>query len=331
MRISSPILIKIFLLSLFAAGLFCCSGTAAAQHHFHFTSLSANSTNVGFGTVTVGTSKKISETLTNNGRTNVTISNAQITSNGAAFSTSGLTLPTTLTPGHSYTFTLICTPQGSGSKTATLAITSNAPQISIALSGSAVAPGALASAPASVSFGSIAVGTTKSVSGTLTASGSNIVISSAGTNSAEYTMSGITLPLTLAAGKTASYTLTFKPQSAGSAPATASFINNSGNSTLKVALSGTGTTTGGSGSTPTHSVSLTWKASSSSVAGYNVYRGSKTGGPYTKLNSSTNTATVYTDSSVTAGATYFYVATSVSSGGMESATSNEVKALIPTP
>lgn len=331
MRITSPISIKILLLSLLAAGTLCCSGTAVAQRHFHFTSLSANSTNVGFGTVTVGTNKQVSETLTNNGRTYVTVSSAQITSSGAAFSISGLTLPATLTPGHSLTFTMICTPQGSGNKTGTLAINSNAPQLSIALACTAVAPGGLAVSPASMSFGSLAVGTTKSATGTLTASGSSIVISSAGTNSAEYTMSGITLPLTLAAGKTASFTLTFKPQSAGSAPATASFINNSGNSTLNVSLSGTGTSTGGTGSTPTHSVSLTWKASTSSVAGYNVYRGTKTGGPYTKLNSVTDTATIYADSTVQAGATYFYVATAVSASGMESATSNEVKTIVPTP
>jgi ABC-type transport system involved in cytochrome c biogenesis permease subunit len=144
-------------------------------------------------------------------------------------------------------------------------------------------------------------------------------------------MSGITLPLTLAAGKTASFTLTFKPQSAGSAPATASFASNSSNTPLKVALAGTGTSTGGAGSTPTHSVSLTWKASTSSVAGYNIYRGTKTGGPYAKLNSATDTGTVYMDGTVKAGATYFYVATALSSSGMESATSNEVKTVVPTP
>lgn len=302
-----------------------------AQHFtWRFTSLSASSTNIGFGTLPVGTNKKVSETLTNNGRTYVTISKAQISSSGSAFSISGLTLPTTLAPGHSYTFTITFTPQGSGSKTGTLAVTSNAPQVSIALSGLAVAPGSLASTPASINFGSIAVGTTKTVTGTLTASGSKIIISSAGTNSAEYTMSGITLPFTLAAGTTASFTLTFKPQSAGSAPATASFTNNSGNSPLNIALSGTGTTTG-TGSTTAHSVSLTWKSSSSSLAGYNVYRGTKTGGPYTKINSPVDTATIYTDNTVKSGTTYFYVATAVSSSGMESANSNEVKAVVPSP
>src|SRR6185437_14373148 len=79
--------------------------------------------------------------------------------------------------------------------------------------------GTLAVTPGIMYFGSLAVGTTKSLIGTLSASGSSVVISSAGTNSAEYTMSGIKLPLTIAAGKTASVTLTFKPQSSGAASA----------------------------------------------------------------------------------------------------------------
>jgi fibronectin type 3 domain-containing protein len=96
-------------------------------------------------------------------------------------------------------------------------------------------------------------------------------------------------------------------------------------------LSGTGTSSSGSGSTSAHNVSLTWKASSSSVAGYNVYRSAKSGGPYTKLNSSADTATLYTDSAISAGSTYYYVTKAVNSAGAESTASNEVKAAVPTP
>lgn len=36
---------------------------------------------------------------------------------------------------------------------------------------------------------------------------------------------------------------------------------------------------------PTHTVALTWTASTSgSVSGYNIYRGTKLGGPYAKIN-----------------------------------------------
>jgi fibronectin type 3 domain-containing protein len=78
-----------------------------------------------------------------------------------------------------------------------------------------------------------------------------------------------------------------------------------------------------------HSVSLTWTASTSTVTGYNVYRATVSGGPYTKMNSSVIAATSYVDSAVTAGQTYYYVVTSVDSGGVESANSVEVSALVP--
>jgi fibronectin type 3 domain-containing protein len=76
-------------------------------------------------------------------------------------------------------------------------------------------------------------------------------------------------------------------------------------------------------------VNLNWTSSSSSVAGYNVYRGSQAAGPFTKINSSLETATVYTDSSVTSGQTYYYTTTAVDSAGMESSHSNVAQATIP--
>ena len=79
----------------------------------------------------------------------------------------------------------------------------------------------------------------------------------------------------------------------------------------------------------THSATLTWTASTSVVVGYNVYRGSTSGGPYTKLNSSLDASTTFTDSSVLSGQTYYFVVTAVDSNNVESAYSNEVTATIP--
>jgi hypothetical protein len=68
------------------------------------------------------------------------------------------------------------------------------------------------------------------------------------------------------------------------------------------------------------------------VAGYNVYRGTSPGGPYTKLNLSlipqppgTDTPQ-YVDSSIPAGSnlTYYYVVRAVNTGNVESLNSNEV-------
>jgi fibronectin type 3 domain-containing protein len=67
------------------------------------------------------------------------------------------------------------------------------------------------------------------------------------------------------------------------------------------------------------------------VTGYNVYRASQSGGSYMKLTSFLVTGTSYTDVTVQAGQTYYYVTTAVDSGGNESAYSNEATAVVPSP
>jgi fibronectin type 3 domain-containing protein len=98
--------------------------------------------------------------------------------------------------------------------------------------------------------------------------------------------------------------------------------SNASNSPLTISVSGTGLVAA-------HSATLTWSASTSIVVGYNVYRGSTSGGPYTRLNSSLDAGTTFTDSSVLSGQTYYYVVTAVDSNDVESADSNEVTAVIP--
>jgi fibronectin type 3 domain-containing protein len=78
-----------------------------------------------------------------------------------------------------------------------------------------------------------------------------------------------------------------------------------------------------------HSVALSWTASASTVVGYNTYSSTTTGGPYAKLTSAPNAGTTYTDSTVQAGLTYYYVVTAVDSSGMESADSTQISATIP--
>jgi large repetitive protein len=67
------------------------------------------------------------------------------------------------------------------------------------------------------------------------------------------------------------------------------------------------------------------------VTGYNVFRGTQSGGPYTMLNSSLLSGTTYTDTTVQAGQTYYYVAPAVNSADVESQYSNHVQAVIPSP
>ena len=79
-------------------------------------------------------------------------------------------------------------------------------------------------------------------------------------------------------------------------------------------------------------VTINWVASTSSgVVGYNVYRGTTSGGPYTKVNSTPISGTTYIDDNVRAGQTYYYVATSVGVEGNESGHSSQVTTTVPSP
>ena len=81
-----------------------------------------------------------------------------------------------------------------------------------------------------------------------------------------------------------------------------------------------------------HSASLTWVASTSTgVSGYNVYRGTASGGPYTLLNATPVSAVNYADNAAQAGQTYFYVIRTVGAGSTLSTASNEVQAVVPAP
>jgi len=65
----------------------------------------------------------------------------------------------------------------------------------------------------------------------------------------------------------------------------------------------------------THSVTLTWIASASTVTGYNVYRTTVSGTGYAKINSSLVVPVIYTDATVQNGTTYYYVTTAVDASG----------------
>jgi hypothetical protein len=78
-----------------------------------------------------------------------------------------------------------------------------------------------------------------------------------------------------------------------------------------------------------HIVDLSWKPSSTkTVVGYNVYR-SPNASSWTKINSGLVGSTLYTDSNVSNGSTYYYSATSVDSTGKESVKTSAVKAVVP--
>ena len=78
----------------------------------------------------------------------------------------------------------------------------------------------------------------------------------------------------------------------------------------------------------THAAILTWNASTSTVTGYNVYRGTTSGGPYS-IRATLNSLT-FTDTTGIPGTTYFWVVTALDNA-QESVYSNEVSGTIPSP
>lgn len=78
-------------------------------------------------------------------------------------------------------------------------------------------------------------------------------------------------------------------------------------------------------------VQLSWGASPSGAVGYRVYRSETSGASYTPLLGAPFNALTYADTTVVSGTTYYYVVTSVDAAGGESAYSNQVKAVVPSP
>jgi len=285
-----------------------------------------NPTALNFGTVQLGSSKSVAQSISNSGGTSVTVS--QITASGVGFGTSGVALPVTLSPGQSYTFNVTFNPTTSGSASGNLAVLSNATNstLNVQLSGAAASQGQLSVAPGSLSFGSVIVGKSLSQAASLAATGNSVTVSSIGTSDPEFTVSGVSLPQTIAAGTSASFTVTFTPQGTGSATGNLAFASNAATSPITMGFSGSGT------AAPQHSVSLNWNQSSSAnVVGYNIYRSGVSSGPYAKLNSALDVGTTGTDNTVLAGQTYYYVVTAVDSANSESGYSAPVGVLVPSP
>jgi HYDIN/CFA65/VesB-like, Ig-like domain len=280
---------------------------------------------MNLGSVMVGSSQTQALSVSNSGGSSLIISGVQVS--GTGFSVSGLTLPYTLPAGVSANLSVKFAPTVAGSDSASLTISSNAsdPSVSVSLSGTATSSsGTLEVTPGSMAFGTLTVGGSQSQTGSVTAVGASATLSSASSSNSEFTLTGLTLPMTIAAGQSVPFTVTFAPTVAGTASGKISFIS-SGSTLASETASGTGATI-------QHTIDLSWNASTStSVVGYNVYRSTANGGPFSKINPSVNPSMNYSDSTVQSGQTYYYVTTAVESNGLESSYSNQVKAVVPSP
>lgn len=288
--------------------------------------LTANPSSASFGSVITGSINSQTIRLTNSGTAGLTITQANLL--GAGFSTTGLPLPTTIAAGGSTSFNIAFAPTTAGAVSGSVSLVSDAPSspLAIPLSGTGTAATALLGAnPSNLPFGIVDLTTNSSLATTVTNNGNtNISISSVNVAGSAFTPSGVSSGLTLTPNQSATLTVTFAPTVNGPINGSVTILSNAKNSPATLFLSGIGA------SPTSHSAGLTWNASSSTgVAGYFVYRGTVSGGPYSKLNSADVPTTSYSDSSALAGPTYFYVVTAVDASNVESAFSNEVTAVLP--
>jgi len=293
------------------------SGAGLASAH-----LTVAPASQSFGSVKVGSSTKLLETITNAGSSSLNLTKVSVM--GSSFSMTGLTLPLSLTAGQSFTFSLVFAPSATGSASGTLSVTPpTGAAVNVALTGTGTSAGQLGLSPSSLSFGNVVVGQSSSSPVTLSATSASVTVTSASLNSSEFSVSGVSFPLTIAAGKSSTLSVLFQPQSSGAATGKITFASTAANSSAVESVSGSGVAASGP------QVVLSWKDTNSGVAGYNVYRGAASGS-YTRINTALDPSTSYTDATVQVGSTYYYATTAVNSAGVESNYSSPLKVVIPS-
>src|SRR5580700_9853693 len=154
--------------------------------------LTPSPSSLNFGNVQIGNPQQLSETVTNAGEVNISISQATVA--GTGFSMTPWA-PVVLTPGQHYTFTVTFAPPSTGNFSGNVAIVSNAsnPNLSIPLSGTGtpVPQGQLSVSPTTMAFGNVIVGTDAQLNGTLTASVASVTVNSDTLNNPVFALSGL--------------------------------------------------------------------------------------------------------------------------------------------
>lgn len=270
--------------------------------------LNPNATALSLGNVDISTASMKSVTLTSVGNAAVVISN--VTVSGAGFSATGIPAGLILSPGHAVTLNVAFHPAATGSVMGNIAVSSNAANSPAIIKISAAGVTQLAHfvvlswMPSTAAISGYNVYSSSVPGGPYTRLGTSQVT---GTTYRDSTV----LP-----GNTYYYVLT----AVDSNNQESAFSNEV---SAAVPLSG-----GGVAQVP-HSVHLSWTPSTSPVAGYNAYSSVVPGGPYSKLDASPVAGTTFTDNTVAAGKTYYYVLTAVDSKHVESAFSSEVSVTVP--
>ena len=200
---------------------------------------------LAFGDQATGTTSAVKKvTLTNVGTTALAITTIAVTgTNAADFPKTATTCGSSLAAGASCTISLEFKPAATGARSANLSVTdgaSGSPQL-VPLTGTGTTAELT---PASLSFGSVTVGTTSAAKtvtfknvGTTAITGISIAI--AGTDPGDFAQTH-TCGSSLAAGASCTISVTFKPTTTGARSATVKVTDSAAGSPQTVALSGTG-------------------------------------------------------------------------------------------
>ncbi len=286
--------------------------------------LSGTPAAIAFPNTTVGYTISSSASITSNCTTTITIDSVQ--SPGSPFGTSGFQTPFSLAPGQTQTYTAVFTPTATGTATGSLVFASTVSSVqplTVALTGTGVAStqGTLSSSPTALSFENVTINSTQSQTATITNTGAaSVTISTASVAGIGFSLGNLTTPFTLGVNQSVQLTVGFTPTASGSASGTLTITSNASNGTFGVPLTGTG---------GIHYVALSWNDTGAQIAGYNVYRSTVSGGPYSKINSALVAPTNYSDNTVVSGTTYFYAVTAVGTDETESTYSNQTTVAVP--
>jgi hypothetical protein len=295
------------------------SGSSSCQ-------LVANPSSISFQNTTVGYTLSSPASLTSNCSTTITVSAVQVSGRYSVF---GFQTPFAISPNQTQNYTVVFAPTASGSSNGSINFLTNANStVSVTLNGSGVAGSLATLSPSStlLSFGNVGVNSAQSQTVTITNAGStSITVSSVVVTGTGFSLGDLTTPFTLTSQRSRQITVTFSPAAAGSTSGSLTVTSNAPNSPLTVSLAGTAVTA------MNHTVSLSWTGSVSQAAGYNVYRSTVSGGPYSAVNSSLVAATSYQDQTVVSGTSYCYTVTAVGTNGVESGYSNEADVAVPNP
>jgi hypothetical protein len=235
--IHRTVLFFALLLALIATG----TTPAQASGELKFTPNAAN-----FGRVPVGRTHTLTVTIANGGNATVVLSGDTVS--GSGYSVTGIHVPMTLSPGATATFEVGFTPRIVGTSTGTLKLISNAANGTAALaltgSGFSRSAGYVTATPLIAQFGDVPVGTKNTQSVQLKNTGTRAVsISGATATGGGFSVSGIAAPYWLGAGASVELTIVFQPSRAGSASGAVTIGSTASDSSLSIAVSGTGIAT----------------------------------------------------------------------------------------